>query len=277
MKVAFKTTFLVIVIFQFFSCDNSKKGIALKTEVHKNSDKELKNVENDVVTDEFSFPDDNALPVKIIRLETFHSDEIEESYSKKVWFGLFKNKGNYSLSETKVFFKRVNDPVIDETDEEKTGWEVSTHLKDSCLILIEKLPYLIDGNVSSVKIPESIYPEESFKFIYKDVEYTLFATGKKKKEQADSDWILVSDYKLYLKKVVDSKESTELLIAKKNFDDQMIKVIFAGDLDGDNKLDLIIDTASHYNVSSPTLYLSEPAAKEEKIIKPVGVFTTVGC
>lgn len=276
MKVAFKILFFVIIIFQFFSCNNSKKEIALKTEIHKDFDKESKNVEKDPVTDEFSFPDDNTLPVKIIRLETFHSDEIEENYGKKVWFGLFKNKGNYSLSETKVSFKRVNDPVIDETEEEKTGWEVSAEVKDSCLILIEKLPYFIDGNISNVKIPENIYPEESFKFSYKDVEYTLFATGKKKKEQSDSDWIVVSNYKLYLKTIVDGKETTELLVAKKSFDDQMIKVIFAGDLDDDNKLDLIIDTASHYNVSSPTLYLSKPAEKG-KAIKPVGVFATVGC
>jgi hypothetical protein len=276
MKVAFKTLFFVIVIFQFFSCNDSKKEIALKTEVSKSSDKESTIVENDVVTDEFSFPNDSALPVKIIRLETFHSDEIQENYDKKVWFGLFKNKNNYSLAETQVSFKRVNDPILDETDEEKTGWEVSAQAKDSCLILIEKLPYFIDGNISSVKIPESIYPEESFKFSYKNVEYTLFATGKKKKEQPDSDWIVVSNYKLYLKTVVDGKETTELLVAKKNFDDQMIKIIFAGDLDDDNKLDLIIDTASHYNVTSPTLYLSKPAEKG-RAIKPVGVFATVGC
>lgn len=276
MKAVFKTLFFIIIIFQFFSCNDSKKEIALKTEIHKNSDKESEIVVNDPVEDEFSFPVDSTLPVKIIQLETFHSDEIQENYNKKVWFGLFKNNNDYKLSETKVSFKRVNDPIIDETDEEKTGWEVSAQVKDTCVILIEKLPYFSDGNISSVKVPENIYPEESFKFSYKDVEYTLFATGKKKKEQQDSDWIVVSNYKLYLKTVVDGKEKTELLVAKKNFDDQMIRIIFAGDLDDDNKLDLIIDTASHYNVSSPTLYLSKPAEKG-KAIKPVGVFVTVGC
>jgi hypothetical protein len=276
MKVACKALVFLIVIFQFSSCNNSKKEIALKTEVYKDSDKETEIVENDPVKEEFSFPDDTTLPVKIIRLETFHSDEIQENYNKKVWFGLFKNNNDYSLLETKVSFKRVNDPILDENEEDKTGWEVTAQAKDSCLILIEKLPYFIDGNITSVKIPESIYPDERFKFSYKNVEYTLFATGKKKKEQSDSDWIVVSNYKLYLKTVVDGKEATELLVAKKNFDDQMIKLIFAGDLDDDNKLDLIIDTASHYNVSSPTLYLSKPAEKG-KAIKPVGVFATVGC
>ncbi|WP_264553542.1 hypothetical protein [Flavobacterium sp. N2038] len=276
MKVTFRTLFLLIVIFQFLSCNKSKTETAIKSSVSKDSIKESKLAVNNPVKEDFSFPVDSTLPVKIIQLETFHNDEIEENYDKKTWFGLFKNKNDYSLSETKVFFKRVNDPVIDDNEEDKTGWEVSASVKDTCVILIEKLPYFIDGNILSVKIPENIYPEESFKFNFKGIEYTLFATGKKKKESPDSDWIIVSDYKLYLRTVVDGKETKELLVAKKNFDDQMIRMIFGGDLDDDNKLDLIIDTASHYNASSPTLYLSKPAEKG-KAIKPVGVFTTVGC
>jgi len=276
MKVTCKTFFLIIVICQFFSCNKTKTETAVKISANKDFNTESKLAENHLVGDEFSFPVDSALPVKILRLEIFHYDEVEENYDKKVWFGLFKNNNDYSLSETKVSFKRVNDPIVDENEEDKTGWEVSASVKDSCVILIEKLPYFVDGSISSVKIPESIYPEESFKFNFKGIEYTLFATGKKKKEEQDSDWIVVSNYKLYLTAVIDGKKTTELLVAKKNFDDQMIKIIFGGDLDDDNKLDLIIDTASHYNVTSPTLYLSKPGEKG-KVIKPIGVFTTVGC
>ncbi|MCD0471176.1 hypothetical protein [Flavobacterium sp. JAS] len=276
MKAAFKTLFLLIIIFQFLSCNKPKTETAISSTISKDSNEDSKLAVNAPVENDFSFPVDSTLPVKILRLETFHYDEVEENYDKKVWFGLFKNNNDYSLSETKVSFKRVNDPIIDENEEDKTGWEVSASVKDSCVILIEKLPYFVDGNISSVKIPESIYPEESFKFNFKGIEYTLYATGKKKKEEPDSDWIVVSNYKLYLTAVIDGKKMTELLVAKKNFDDQMIKIIFGGDLDDDNKLDLIIDTASHYNVTSPTLYLSKPGEKR-KVIKPIGVFTAVGC
>ncbi|TPG40214.1 hypothetical protein [Flavobacterium pectinovorum] len=276
MKVTCKTLFLLIVIFQLFSCNKSKSETAIISSINKDTNDESKLAVNDPVKDDFSFPVDSTLQVKILQLETFHSDEIDENFDKKVWFGLFKNNNDYSLSETKVFFKRVNDPIIDENEQDKTGWEVSASVKDTCLILIEKLPYFIDGNISNVKIPENIYPEDNFKFSYKGIEYTLFATGKKKREQSDADWIVVSNYKLYLTAVIDGKQITELLVAKKDFDDQMIQIMFAGDLDDDNKLDLIINTASHYNVSSPTLYLSKPA-KKGRIIKPVGVFTTVGC
>jgi hypothetical protein len=276
MKVVCKTLFLIIASFQFFSCNKSKTEDAIKIDVIKGSGKESNLAINDPVKDNFSFPVDSTLPVRILHLATFHYDEVDENYAKKVWFGIFKNKNDYSISETELFFKRVNDPVIDENEEDKTGWEVSSSAKDTCVILIEKLPYFVDGNISSVKIPENIYPEENFKFNFKGIEYTLFATGDKKKEEPDSNWIVVSNYKLYLTAVIDGKQTTELLVAKKNFDDQMIRVIFGGDIDNDNKLDLIIDTASHYNVSSPTLYLSKPA-KKGKLINPIGVFTTVGC
>lgn len=37
------------------------------------------------------------------------------------------------------------------------------------------------------------------------------------------------------------------------------QLLFAGDLDGDGRLDLVYDTSDHYNVSRPTLFLSSQA------------------
>ena len=53
-------------------------------------------------------------------------------------------------------------------------------------------------------------------------------------------------------------------------------VFWAGDLDRDGKLDLLIESASHANVSSLTLFLSSPA-KENKLLEPVAQFVTQGC
>jgi hypothetical protein len=275
MNIAFKKLFFLIVIFQFFSCNKFKTETVIKSSANKESIKESKLAVNDPLKDDFSFPVDSTLQVKMLQTHVFHDDEVDKKLENKTWFGLFKNKESYTLSETKVSIKRAVDDIVDINEGEETGWEVSASVKDTCVILIEKLPYFVDGNISSVKIPENIYPEESFKFNFKGIEYTLFATGKKKKEEPDSDWIVVSNYKLYLTAIIDGKQTTELLVAKKSFDEQMIRIIFGGDIDDDNKLDLIIDTASHYNVSSPTLYLSKPGGKG--VIKPMGVFTTVGC
>lgn len=277
MKVTCRMLFFLIVSFQFLSCHDKKTDTVINEvengkPTYKSS---IVKVNNEV--DDFSFPVDSALQVKILRTETFHNDEVEEDFKNKVWFGLFKKDNSYTLSQTQVFIKSVNDPIVDENEEDRTGWEVTTSIKDTCIILIEKKPYLSNREVWDIKVPANLADNEDFEFNYKNIEYTLFALEKKRKEKVDSEWIEVSHYSLYLRAYENGKETKTLLVAKKNIDEKFVEILFAGDIDGDGRLDLIIDTSNHYNVSSPTLYLSKPAAKEGKIIKPVGVFGSVGC
>ena len=44
------------------------------------------------------------------------------------------------------------------------------------------------------------------------------------------------------------------------------RLLFAGDIDRDGKLDLIVDTTDHYNKSRPTLFLSSPALPDGGIV-----------
>ncbi|MFB9077230.1 hypothetical protein ACFFLS_02675 [Flavobacterium procerum] len=275
MKIICRILLLLMVSFQF-GCDKTKaevksiknpKGAATKEVITENTTTEI---------DDYSFPVDSLLKVNLLLTEVFHGDEVDPNLQKKIWFGLFKNGDNYSFSKISVSINQAYDPIIDEEEGEKTGWEVSTTAKDTCVVLVEKLPGFADHTVEFVKIPEYIYPKENLEFQFLGSQYKLYATGEKKKENPDSDWWVVTDYKLYLKTIINGKEVVELLAAKESFEDRMIRIIFAGDIDGDGKLDLIIDTSSHYNTSSLTLYLSKSADKH-KIIKPVGIFTSVGC
>lgn len=59
-------------------------------------------------------------------------------------------------------------------------------------------------------------------------------------------------------------------------DDASPAVLFAGDLDGDGRLDLLFDTTDHYNLSRPTLFLSAPAQAGE-LVREVARFESVGC
>ena len=52
------------------------------------------------------------------------------------------------------------------------------------------------------------------------------------------------------------------------------QVLFAGDLDRDGKLDLLVSTATHYNVGETTLFLSRPDPAK---LVPVAVARTTGC
>jgi hypothetical protein len=51
-------------------------------------------------------------------------------------------------------------------------------------------------------------------------------------------------------------------------------ILFAGDLDRDGKLDFLVSTATHYNVSETTLFLSH--LDETKLV-PVAVARATGC
>lgn len=53
-------------------------------------------------------------------------------------------------------------------------------------------------------------------------------------------------------------------------------VRWIGDLDGDGKLDLLVEADHHYNVTTLRLFLSSQAAKGD-LVKEVAKYTTSGC
>lgn len=227
--------------------------------------------------DETIFPFDSLLHTKILKTGIFHEDEVWQSADKEKWFGLFIGSNGFYLEETQIKTQRVNDPVLDENENEKTGWEVSTSKKDSNYLLIEALPFLQNRQVQYIALNKNqIYPGDTLNFFFLGKEYKLFATGGKKKVQSDPEAFDLWNYKLYLTTTKDGQQIKQLLVAQPSFDDKMIEILFAGDIDVDGTLDLIIDTSGHYNATSPTLYLSQPADKKE-VTKPVGRHTSVGC
>jgi hypothetical protein len=128
----------------------------------------------------------------------------------------------------------------------------------------------------AVLAKEYIFPGDTLRINYLGIDYMIFATGRKKKVQDDPEWFEVSDFKLYMTAKIKGQQLTSLLVAQPNFDDEMIELIFAGDMDGDAILDLIIDTSWHYNATRPANYLSRPAGNGE-LLKPIGGHTSAGC
>lgn len=219
---------------------------------------------------------DTALPATILEEGGFHSDEVPDDAAKKNWIGLFKKENSYYLSPTRINTTREFDLVVDEdSTKEKTGWMVKPLHEDSCMLLITGLSQPLNNRtVEAIPLSgNTIFPEDSMVFTFKAVKYTLFATGN---IVYNVGYKTSQNYRLYLRAIKNGKQITQLLASSPAFEDNMITIQFAGDIDGDGLPDFLIDTSNHYNVTKLTLYLSG-SATEGKLLLLTGMHTSVGC
>lgn len=282
MKLIHDTTLSTLIVLSLIGCNNPKQQITNNTQEVKDTITKViitnKNQEKSIAIKDNcdNYPVDSLLTTKILTTGTFHNDEIEKDDNEKVWLGLFKTPEGYSIAKTKLNASRVYDAVLDENEYEKTAWNIKTAIEDTCIVLIEPLSFIKEKSIETITLNETLLPNHSKNFNFLGIDYKLTATGNTKKDSQILDYYIVSNYKLYLTASINGKDYTQLLVAKPSFDYQMIRILFAGDIDGDGKLDLLLDTSSHYNATSPTLYLSKPAI-QGPIIRPMGKHTSVGC
>lgn len=239
--------------------------------------KTAESTEDTIIYDEFYFPDDTNFMAKILTTGVFHEDEVWTGADKLKWFGLFYNQSNVYLAETKITALKVHDEISDYFEDDKTGWEIKTMNQDTAYMLIAGLDFLKNRKIEPFNLPKhQLIPGDSLQFNYLGVEYCIYAAGNKRKHDEDGVWYEIWNYRLYLAAKINNQWKKDLLVACPSFDDAMIDLIFAGDIDGDGLLDLIIDTSNHYNGTTPTLFLTKPAEKGH-LIKVVGEHDSVGC
>lgn len=266
MKFIFSVFFFMIVL---TACSESTPRE--KKEAKPDSKPEIR-VENENKPPQES----DTIPFQIITTGMFHHDEVSQGINRLKWIGLFNGPNGYYLKETKIRASHVNDPVLDE-ENQKTGWELTVASKDTNLILIAPASHFNERKVEKAVISkESIYPGESVSFRYLGIDYKLYATGKKEKESESSDWCMVSNYKLYVTATIHGKRCKTMLSEHENFDDNMVFLVFVGDLDNDGVADFILDNSRHYNAVIPTIYLSKQAPKGQ-VVKQRASHISVGC
>ena len=275
---------LAFVAFGLIACNNSSRqsnteNTSVTVDTLSSAVAASNSADNDTITYDYStFPNESSYSTKVLTVGTFHEDEVWESAKDENWYGVFNGRNGSYISQTKIKSVKVFDPLLDEDSlKDKTGWDVEAINKDTCIILIAGIDFLSNRQIKQrVLSKEQIFPDDTLRINYLGIDYKIFATGGKKKVQDDPEWFDVWNYKLYLTATIKGQHLESLLVAQPNFDDQMIKLIFAGDIDGDEILDLIIDTSRHYNATTPTIYLSRPAENGE-VVKPIGGHTSVGC
>ncbi|AIZ65388.1 hypothetical protein PK28_17090 (plasmid) [Hymenobacter sp. DG25B] len=209
----------------------------------------------------------------ILPLGTFHAEEVFEAAAQQAWVGIFRGPQGYYLQPTSLQTARVVDEI---EGGEKTGWSLSTPNTDTTLLLIRGLPLREKRPVEAVpELQRAFWPGERVEFTYQGVAYALFATGPRSTLPASTESV-VTNYQLFLTTRRQGQPITQRLLAQPSLDDEMIDIRFGGDLDGDHRLDLLLDKSSHHNVTNPALFLSRPAPPGA-LLKEVAEHESVGC
>jgi len=209
--------------------------------------------------------------LRILETGCFHGSEIAPIADSSNWLGLYSTDSGFALEPMLVAYSKCQDVVIDE-DRDTTGALISVDSDNDPLLLIQT-----DGSLTVGLVP--MYVSRTV-FINSDTtivfdHYQLVGRGDVDESEArpDSDPLFLN----YTVTLYDDHDSSQVLV---HYDrastDGMPQLLWAGDIDGDNQTDLILDITNHYNVRHLALYLSSKAAPG-KLVKLVAQLRLTGC
>jgi hypothetical protein len=248
----------IVLVSILFSCKDAKEtktekiiGVSKKTIVKDSVQ------EKEVVSEE-EFKND--FDILLARSYRSYGEENPAVALTKKWIDLYEQNGEYYLG--KADFK------IEKGFDECSGDSLVSVLAKNKSIIFMDLPDLKLGKIKSLKIEEDkIWPDEKLTFAFNNVNYTLRGEGKVlSSEMVSTDdnteevFKKVENYKLYLST---GNTTEKLLLSEESFNDTFVKLIFAGDIDNDGKLDFVFSANRHYEEERVILFLSSKAKSGE--------------
>jgi hypothetical protein len=202
-----------------------------------------------------------AVPVRgeILFTGTFHGEEVT-ARSGETWLCLMSTKTGEELKTCTIDVRPVHDLIA----EDNSGKEVSVRGGGDPVLLVRNVPGLKPGPVRTLFLGRAALRPENTLWI---------GSG----EQA-AVWLAkeTGTYSIVLSKGAIGDKAPQVLRADAYDSDEPPKLHWAGDLDRDGKLDLVIDITNHYNLSRMALFLSS-LAKEGELVGLAGFFDSGGC
>jgi len=184
----------------------------------------------------------------------------------EMWFGLYRDSLSFELRETRVTV----------TDSQTVGGLydrfVTVDQPSSPLFLVRRVSGLYNRPIRTVLATRTfVHPAESKSLKFDDSTYYSFtAFGQVVDETVD---VVIHDYSIQLRQ---GRRSQVIASFNRIGSDKHPMILWVGDLDDDGKLDLLMDTATNYNLIEYTLFLSSMATSGN-LVKRVASFRRGGC
>jgi hypothetical protein len=210
--------------------------------------------------------------VELLRVGQFHGKEVT-AQSCSEWFALVRNEDGCVLRRVEVEIQTVFDPIMD-AEGEATGKQVRVDLDREPLFLVRGFEFCMPGEIPAVSLEQSfVYPAQEVRLtLDRGATWRLRGYGSVERGRGLS----IRNYTLELAGSRHGDPGQVIHAVDGGVELGEIYPIWAGDLDLDGSIDLLLETGNHYNVMEYTLYLSS-AADEGELVKRVAVFRTVGC
>lgn len=196
--------------------------------------------------------------LQMILTGDWHGDEVQ-TRSGEQWLALVDDQ----IEPVVVKVERFHDGLVDAA-EERTGKRVVVSGADDYTVLLR--------GVSARTVERSVRSE-----------LLRGQSGAKAQLVLSTDALTLETRLLHVSAGEESDAIFEIVISGGGLSQAIgrtteasIEPIWSGDLDGDGRIDLIIDTSEHYNVFAPMLFLSTEAGEGE-IVGAAASFVTTGC
>ena len=209
--------------------------------------------------------------IQLLQVGAFHGDEVSAE-SGEVWLGLYSTSDGYALIPSTITVESVYDPFVDNAGQ-KTGRAVSVEEPTHPLFLIKGLNVPEKDSVKTLSTEGAILSPGKSLNLRLGAENVSHLIAYGEGDVGPNGFTSLENYSLELSNGQVSQE----LLAYSSTNGAIPTLLWAGDLDGDNKLDLVINATPHYTVSSaPMLFLSS-MAKGGNLVQKVAIFIATGC
>lgn len=224
-----------------------------------------------ILTD--SPPAPNA--VEIISPGEHHGDEVAAN-TPGVWFALVSDGDGASLRRVRVSVARVKDEILDE-GAEMTGKRVDVSPAIESIALVRGIRGLKPGRVPTALVNQAVDRAG----IGARLGARAYHLSMRCAEQSPVEGQRQEHCDLILRSgKVEQVLFTYLAYYAGNermwASERQPQVLWAGDLDADGRLDILLETSNHYNMGEMRLFLSR-GTSPSALVQKLAAHTTTGC